>query len=100
QFYSPLVAHLVRTHGLVPCSVDSHIGEYLPFAHQVGDFHPAHYALFERFDGFVERLTARIADTRLPLPTRRIGHSLEEVVPIIAALWTGTPTRVMAVNVP
>lgn len=100
QFYSPLVAHLVRTHGLVPCSVDSHIGEYLPFAHQVGAFHPAHHEMFERFDRFVERLTARIADTRLPLPTRRLGHSLEEVVPIIAAMWTGTPRRLMAVNVP
>jgi alpha-galactosidase len=54
---------------------------------------------FARIDGFFERLTTRIAATRLPLPTHRIGHSLEEVVPIIAALWTGRPTRVMAVNV-
>jgi alpha-galactosidase len=29
-----------------------------------------------------------------------MGHSLEEVVPIIAALWTGERRRVMAVNVP
>ena len=100
QFYSPLVAHMVRTYGLVPCSVDSHIGEYLPFAHEVGDFHPAHFEMFERLDQFVERLTTRVADTRLPLPTRRMGHSLEEVVPIIAAMWTGTPRRLMAVNVP
>lgn len=100
QFYSPLVAHMVRTTGLVPCSVDSHIGEYLPFAHQIGGFHPPHWETFARLDQFVERLTTRIADTRLPLPTQRIGHSLEEVVPIIAAMSTGTPRRLMAVNVP
>lgn len=100
QLYTPLVAHVIRTYGVVPCSVDSHIGEYLPFAHEIGDFHPAHVEQFERLDRFVERLTTRIADTRLPLPTHRIGHSLEEVVPIIAAMWTGTPARLMAVNVP
>ena len=32
QMYSPLVAHMFREYGLLPCSVDSHIGEYVPFA--------------------------------------------------------------------
>ncbi|MFN8640474.1 MAG: hypothetical protein U0802_01975 [Candidatus Binatia bacterium] len=100
QLYTPLVVHMVRTYGLVPCSVDSHIGEYLPFAHQIGAFHPAHHEQFERIDRVFERLTARVADSRLPIPTHRMGHSLEEVVPIIAAMWTGTPRRLMAVNVP
>lgn len=100
QLYAPLVAHMVRTYDVVPCSVDSHIGEYLPFAHEIGDFHPAHVDHFARIDRYFEGLTTRVADTKVPLPTHRIGHSLEEVVPIIAAMWTGTPTRVMAVNVP
>ena len=100
QLYTPLVAHMVRTYGIIPCSVDSHIGEYLPFAHEVGGFHPAHVEQFARIDGVIERLTTWIAETRLPLPTRRLGHSLEEVVPIIAAMWTGRPARIMAVNVP
>jgi alpha-galactosidase len=100
QLYTPLVAHMVRTYGLVPCSVDSHIGEYLPFAHDIGDFHPSHVELFERLDRWVERFTTRIADTSLPLPTRWMGHSLEEVVPIVAAMWTGERTRVAAANVP
>ena len=100
QLYTPLVAHMVRTHGLVPCSVDSHIGEYLPFAHEVGEFHPSHVELFERLDRWHERITTRIADTSVPLPTQWMGHSLEEVVPIIAAMWTGTPTRIVAANVP
>jgi alpha-galactosidase len=100
QLYSPLVAHMVRTHGLVPCSVDSHIGEYLPFAHEIGDHHPAHVDQFARIDGVIERLTTWLADTRVPLPLQRMGHSLEEVVPIIASLWTGTRRRVVAVNVP
>ena len=100
QLYTPLVAHMVRTYGIIPCSVDSHIGEYLPFAHQVGGFHPPHVEQFARIDRVIERLTTWIAETRIPLPTRRLGHSLEEVVPIIAAMWTGQPARVMAVNVP
>ncbi len=100
QLYAPLVAHMVRTYGLIPCSVDSHIGEYLPFAHEVGGFHPAHVEQFARIDRVIERLTTWVAETRIPLPTQRLGHSLEEVVPIIAALWTGRPRRVMAVNVP
>jgi alpha-galactosidase len=100
QLYSPLVVHMVRTYGLVPCSVDSHIGEYLPFAHEIGGHHPAHVDQFARIDEVIERLTTWVADTRLPLPVQRMGHSLEEVVPIIAALWTGVPRRVVAVNVP
>jgi alpha-galactosidase len=100
QLYSPLVAHMVRTYGMVPCSVDSHIGEYLPFAHEVGGHHPAHVDQFARIDKVIERLITWIADTRVPVPVHRMGHSLEEVVPIIAALWTGERRRVTAVNVP
>jgi alpha-galactosidase len=100
QLYAPLVAHMVRTYGIIPCSVDSHIGEYLPFAHEIGGFHPAHVEQFARVDRLVERLTTWVAETSIPLPTQRLGHSLEEVVPIIAAMWTGRPARIMAVNVP
>lgn len=100
QLYSPLVAHMVRTYGLVPCSVDSHIGEYLPFASEVGDHHPAHVDQFDRLDRMVERLSTWVGSTRLPIPVQRMGHSLEEVVPIIAAMWTGKERRIMAVNVP
>ena len=56
--------------------------------------------LFEDLDRQSERLATWVADTKLPLPLHRLGHSLEEVVPIIAARWTGVPTHVMAVNVP
>ena len=42
----------------------------------------------------------KLAIWKVPVPVHRMGHSLEEVVPIIAALWTGEPRRVMAVNVP
>lgn len=100
QLYSPLVTYMVRTYGIVPCSVDSHIGEYLPFAHEIGDHHPAHVDQFARIDKVIERLITWIADTRIPVPVHRMGHSLEEVVPIIAAMWTGKRRRLMAVNVP
>ncbi len=100
QLYAPLVAHMVRVHGLVPCSVDSHIGEYLPFAHEIGGHHPAHVDQFARIDKVFERLTSWLSETRLPVPVQRMGHSLEEVVPIIASLWSRTRRRIMAVNVP
>lgn len=100
QFYAPVVAQVIREHGLVPCSVDSHIGEYLPFATDIGTYHPTGVDLFEALDRTAERLASWAADTRVPLPLHRLGHSLEEVIPIIAALWTGVPSRVMAVNVP
>lgn len=100
QFYSPLVVHMVREYGLVPCSIDSHIGEYLPFARDVADYHPVPVDIYEGVDRGTERLSTWVADTRLPLPLRRVRHSLEEVIPIIAALWTGISTQVVAVNVP
>jgi alpha-galactosidase len=100
QLYSPLVAHMAREYGLVACSVDSHIGEYLPFAHQIGGHHPPHVDQFRRIDGTFERLTTWVADTKVPVPVQRMGHSLEEVIPIIAAMWTGQRRRIKAVNVP
>lgn len=100
QLYSPLVVHMVRNYGIVPCSVDSHIGEYLPFAREIGSHHPAHVDQFDRVDKLVERVTTWVADTKAPVPVHLMGQSLEEVVPIISAMWTGQRRRVMAVNVP
>jgi alpha-galactosidase len=100
QLYSPLVAHMVREYDVVPCSVDSHIGEYLPFAHEIGGHHPAHVDQFARIDKVIERITAWVADTSLPVPVQKMGHSLEEVVPIIRSIWTGERQRILAVNVP
>lgn len=99
QLYSPVVVAMARTHGVVACSVDSHIGEYLPWATSVGAYHPVPVDLFERLDRSVEKLATWVADTRIPLPLGRLKHSFEEVVPIIAAMWNDAPARVMAVNV-
>lgn len=98
--YTPLVAHLARQHGLVACSVDSHIGEYLPFALDVVDWMPTPIDFHEPISQRAERAAAWAATTKVPLPLSAMGHSDEEVVPIIAAMWTDTPTRIKAVNVP
>ena len=98
--YMPLVAHMVREYGLVPCSVDSHIGEYLPFTREVADFVPAPIEFHEPVMRHLERFATWAATTRMPVPLHRMGRSDEEVMPIIAALWTGEPYRAMAVNVP
>lgn len=97
--YSPLVVHLVREYGLVPCSVDSHIGEYLPFALDVAEWQPTPLDFHEPVMVVAERAAAWAATTSIPLPLHLAGHSDEEVVPIIAAMWTGTPRRIMATNV-
>lgn len=98
--YSPLVVHMVREYGLVPCSVDSHIGEYVPFALDVADWHPVPLDFHEPVSEKAERAAAWAATTKVPLPLGAMGHSSEEVIPIVAAMWTGTPARIMAVNVP
>ncbi|MEI7887266.1 MAG: hypothetical protein WCJ04_07730, partial [Actinomycetes bacterium] len=47
-----------------------------------------------------EKAAAWVANTRVPLPLQAMGHSHEEVIPIVAAMWTDDPTRILAVNVP
>lgn len=97
--YVPLVAHVVRDYGLVPCSVDSHIGEYLPFALDVADWMPVPMDFHEQAMHLAERAARWAADTRLPLPLQLAGHSPEEVAPIVDAIWNDRPARIMAVNV-
>src|SRR5207302_8866339 len=66
--YMPLVAHVVREYGLVPCSVDSHIGEYLPFALDTAEWHPTPLDFHEPVMRRAERAAAWAATTRVPLP--------------------------------
>jgi alpha-galactosidase len=96
----PLVVHMVRHYGMVPCSIDSHIGEYLAFTPDVADWYPARVDVMEGTSAFGERLATWIARTKVPVPVQRIGHSSEEVIPLITALWTGEARHLMAVNVP
>ena len=98
--YLPLVVHLVREFGLVPCSVDSHIGEYVPFALDVAEWQPTPLDFHEPIMQVAERAASWAATTKIPLPLHVAGHSPEEVVTIIAAIWTDTPTWIMATNVP
>jgi alpha-galactosidase len=100
QMYSPLVTHMFREYGYLPCSTDSHIGEYVPFAQEVAGWHPAppyfHQALMAR----VERLITRYGNGDTMVPMHRAGRSAEEVFPLIGALWSGDSRTLNAVNVP
>ena len=100
ELYSPLVVHMVREYDMVPCSIDSHIGEYLDFTADVAEWFPARVDVMENFSAWGERLATWVARTKVPLPLHRVSHSSEEVIPLISALWTGTPRHLMAVNVP
>lgn len=98
--YLPLVVQMVREHGLVPCSVDSHIGEYVPFALDAAEWMPTPLDFHEPIMQFFERAASWAATTKVPLPLHVAGHSHEEVVDIVAAMWTDTPRWIMATNVP
>lgn len=98
--YVPLVAHVARRYGLVACSVDSHIGEYLPFALDVAEWIPTPLDFHEPVMQVAEKAASWAATTKVPVPLQALGHSPEEVVPIIAAMWCNQPQRIMAVNVP
>ncbi len=100
QMYSPLVSHVFREYGLLPCSVDSHIGEYLPFAKQVTGWHPVPVYFHQRIGTQMERLVTRYGDGRSRVPMHRAGRSAEEVFPIIGAMWTDRARSLNAVNVP
>lgn len=100
ELYMPLVVHLVREHDLVPCSIDSHIGEYLAITPEVADWYPSRPDVMERFNDFTEGLSSWVSRTSVPLPLHKMGKSGEEVVPIIRAMWTGEPRHLMAVNRP
>jgi alpha-galactosidase len=98
--YSPLVVQMVREYGLVPCSVDSHIGEYVPFALDAAEWMPTPLDFHQPVMEVFERATSWAARTKVPLPLQLAGHSHEEVIDIVAAMWTDTPKWIMATNVP
>jgi alpha-galactosidase len=100
QMYSPLVAHMFREYGLLPCSVDSHIGEYVPFAEEVAGWHPTPVYFHQGVMARVERLVTRYGEGTSHVPMHRAGKSAEETFPIIGAMWTGSARDINAVNVP
>ncbi len=100
QMYAPLVAHMFREYGVLPCSVDSHIGEYVPFAKEVAGWHPTPVYFHEEVGRRVERMITRYGNGQSHLPMHRAGRSLEEVFPILGSMWADTPRDINAVNVP
>jgi len=100
QMYAPLVSHMFREYGLLPCSVDSHIGEYVPFAREVAGWHPVPVYFHQAVGAQMERLVTRYGNGRSLVPMHRAGRSAEEVFPIIGAMWTDHHRALNAVNVP
>lgn len=100
QAHTPLVTHVFREYGLLPCSVDSHIGEYLPFAKEVVGWHPVPVYFHQGVMARVERLVTRYASGASHVPMHRAGRSAEEPFPVIGAIWTGDPRNINALNVP
>ncbi len=100
QMYAPLVAHMFREYGVLPCSVDSHIGEYVPFAKEVAGWHPTPVYFHQDLMARVETLITRYGDGTSHVPMHRAGRSAEESFPIIGAMWTGEERRLNAVDVP
>lgn len=100
QMYSPLVAHMFREYGLLPCSVDSHIGEYVPFAKEIAGWHPVPVYFHQGVMTRVERMVNRYGKGDSLIPMHKAGRSVEEVFPVIGAIWSGDARNINAVNVP
>ena len=100
QMYSPLVTHMFRDYGLLPCSVDSHIGEYVPFAQEVAGWHPVPVYFHQGVMARVEKMVTRYGNGESHLPMHKAGRSAEEVFPVIGAMWSGDERSLNAVNVP
>ena len=100
QMYSPLVSHMFREYGLLPCSVDSHIGEYVPFARSVAGWHPVPVYFHQGVMARVEKMVTRYGNGDSLPPMHRAGRSAEEVFPVIGAMWSGDARSLNAVNVP
>ena len=100
QMHAPLVAHMFREYGLLPASVDSHIGEYVPFAQEVAGWHPVPVEFHRRLCGRIDKLATAYGAGRSLLPLHRLGRSGEQAFPIIEALHTGERAYLDAVNVP
>ncbi len=100
QMHAPLVAHVFRRSGWLPTSVDSHIGEYVPYAREVAGWHPVPVEFHERMCARIERIAAAYGRGRSLLPLHRLGRSGEQAFPIIEALHGGDRVHLDAVNVP
>ena len=100
QMHAPLVAHMFRAYGLLPTSVDSHIGEYVPFAQEVAGWHPVAVDFHRRLCGRIDKLATAYGAGWSLLPLHRLGRSGEQAFPIIEALYSGERAYVDAVNVP
>lgn len=100
SYYAPLVARMFREYGVLPCSVDSHIGEYVPFARQDDRWHPVPVYFHRDLMARVERLVTRYGTGDSRVPMHRAGRSHEEVFTVIGAMWTGRAHELNAVNVP
>jgi len=100
QMHAPLVAHMFREYGWLPTSVDSHIGEYVPFAREVAGWMPVPVTHHEHLCGQIDRLATRYGQGRSLLPLHRIGRSAEEAFPIMEAMYSGERAHLNAINVP
>ena len=100
QGFTPLVSYMFREYGLLPTSIDSHIGEYVPFAAERSHWHPTPVYFHEGLAKRIEGIVANYGEGKGHLPLHRIGHSPEEPVPIISAMVSGRAADIDAVNVP
>lgn len=87
-----LFMELLKRFGYLPITTDSHMGEYIQWAHDVVD----HAGILAFYDWYKEYCLARAPQETLSLDQFQQG---EEVVPIIEAIASDTPLHEPAVNV-
>ena len=98
--YPPLVRYTFLKYGVFPTSTDSHIGEYLPYAHKVNRWNFPFHEFFHREWELRNFLTNSYANRRFTLPVHLLPESGELPFPIIEGMVTGESTYLGNVVVP
>ncbi|MEW6202045.1 MAG: hypothetical protein AB1546_08720, partial [bacterium] len=98
--HPPLVRYCFKKYDLYPTSTDSHIGEYLPFAHRVNRWGFPYHKFFRREGELRNHLTTAYARGMFALPAHLLPESGELPLPIIEAMVTGERTYLRNVAAP
>jgi len=88
-----LFMELFRRYDLLPITTDSHLGEYLQWAHDVVD----HAGILDFYTNYKAYCQARAPEGGYTLDH---FHEGERVIPIVEAMVAGVPTHEGALNLP
>ncbi len=98
--HEPLVRDSLKRYGLYSTTVDSHLGEYLPYARDIRGLPLVPYHQRRAIESEIRKVVTKLyAQGLLPLPIRRMPRSYEETFKVIEGMVSGEPEKINAINV-